>query len=39
MENKKFFKSFVIGYLKSKYPEILKEIEEKYEEVKNESRT
>jgi len=35
----KFFGSFVIGFLKSKYPEILKEIEKKYKEVKDESRT
>ena len=33
MENEEFFKSFVLGYLKSKYPEILKEIEEAYKEV------
>lgn len=29
----------MVGYLKSKYPEILKEIEEKYKEVENESGT
>ncbi len=39
MENEEFFKSFAIGYLKTKYPKILKEIKEKYEEVKDESRT
>jgi len=32
-KDKAFFKSFAIGYLESKYPKILEEIEEKYKEV------